>query len=43
MVLAESDLADLGIDTAIGAVKDVWKISTLEAIAERIIPAAAKF
>ncbi len=32
-------LADLGVDTAIGAVTDVWKISPLQAITERIIPA----
>ena len=39
-VIAElRGLADLGIDTAIGAVADVWKISPLQAIAERIIPA----
>ncbi|HWC80873.1 MAG TPA: LLM class F420-dependent oxidoreductase [Pseudonocardiaceae bacterium] len=36
-------LADLGVDTAIGQVRDVWKISPVQAIAERVIPAVAEF
>jgi F420-dependent oxidoreductase-like protein len=43
-VIAElKDLADLGIHTAIGGVKDVSGIKPLEIIAERIIPAVAEF
>ncbi|HEX3792404.1 MAG TPA: LLM class F420-dependent oxidoreductase [Pseudonocardiaceae bacterium] len=36
-------LAELGVDTAIGAVRDVSKITPLEIIGERIIPAVAEF
>ena len=36
-------LAELGIDTAIGGVRDVSRISPLEIIGRDIIPEAAKF
>ena len=32
-----------GTQTAIGGVRDVWKITPLEIIGERIIPAVAEF
>ena len=34
-------LAAMGIETVIGGVKDVWRISPLEIIGERVIPAVA--
>jgi len=34
-------LASLGIETVIGSVKDVWQITPLEIIGERLIPAVA--
>jgi F420-dependent oxidoreductase-like protein len=37
------DLADLGVHTAIGPVKDDWRISPLEIIGRDLIPEAAKF
>ncbi len=36
-------LSDLGIDAAIGSVKDVWKIKPLEIMGSEVIPAAAAF
>jgi len=36
-------LADMGIEAAIGRVKDVWKIKPLEIMGSQVIPAAAAF
>lgn len=41
MVDALGNLAEMGIDSVIGAVADVWKISPLEAIGSEVIPAVA--
>jgi alkanesulfonate monooxygenase SsuD/methylene tetrahydromethanopterin reductase-like flavin-dependent oxidoreductase (luciferase family) len=35
-------MAGMGIETVIGGVKDVWRITPLEIIGERLIPAVAK-
>ena len=35
-------LAGMGIETAIGGVKDVWRIKPLEILGEKVIPAVAK-
>ncbi len=34
-------LADLGIETAIGSVRDVWRLDPLRIMGERIIPVVA--
>ena len=36
-------MSRMGFATAIGGVKDVWKIKPLEVIAREIIPAVAAF
>ena len=36
-------LSKLGIQTAIGSVKDAWRISPLEIIGQKVIPAVAEF
>ena len=41
IVDALGELAELGLDSVIGAVADVWKISPLEAIGNDVIPAVA--
>jgi F420-dependent oxidoreductase-like protein len=42
MVDALGKLAEMGFDSVIGAVRDVWKISPLEAIGSEVIPAVAR-
>jgi hypothetical protein len=34
-------VADLGIETAIGSVRDVWRLDPLRIMGERIIPVVA--
>ena len=36
-------LSKLGIQTAIGSVKEAWRITPLEIIGEKVIPAVAEF
>jgi alkanesulfonate monooxygenase SsuD/methylene tetrahydromethanopterin reductase-like flavin-dependent oxidoreductase (luciferase family) len=36
-------LSKLGIQTAIGSVKDAWRITPLEIIGQKVIPAIAQF
>ena len=36
-------LADLGVQAAIGGVKDVWMVRPLEIMGNQVIPAAAAF